>query len=104
MKLSILRILFGVFLFLLLLGTFSLSVPPGDFSLFVAMFVIACVGLGLSLAESRTWRVVWTLALVAAFLGGALEVVAGKRIAQQRSKNESSITSTNGSNMPSTNR
>ena len=104
MKQSVLRILLGVFLFLVVLTTFSLSVPPGDFSLFVAMFVIACVGLGLSLPESRSWRAVWTVALVAAFLGGALESIAGKRIAQQRSKNESSMTSTDGSNTPSTNR
>jgi len=42
--------------------------------------------------------------LVISFVGGALQLVAGKRIAQQRSKMESSMTSTNGSSMPSTNR
>ena len=88
---SWLRILFGVYLFPLYLVCFSLAVPPGDLPLCGLMFAFAAVGLGLARQESRNWRLIWTTALMVSVLCGALEFVAGKRIAQQRSKNKSSM-------------
>ena len=89
MKRSLLRILLGVYLFLLSLVCFSLSVPPGDLPLCGGMFAVAAAGLALAFRGTRAWRVVWTTALMVSILGGAIEVVAGKRIAQQHSKTES---------------
>jgi hypothetical protein len=91
----LLRIRVGIFAFLLVFKAFSLDVPPGSLALWVAMFGIAGLGEILSLRESRKWRVLWMAALAIALVGGALELVAGKRIAEQRSRHESSLTSTN---------
>jgi uncharacterized membrane protein YsdA (DUF1294 family) len=93
MKRSILRVLAGVFLLLLVLTGFSLSVPPADFLLFISMLVIAVLGLALSVKESKKWRLAWTVALIISLLGGALEIIAGKRLVRQRSKNESTAIS-----------
>jgi hypothetical protein len=89
-KRSLLRVLLGVYLFPLALVIFSLSVPPADLPLCGLMFALAAFGLFLARRESRTWRVVWTSALVVSILCGVLEIVAGQRIAQQRSKHDSS--------------
>jgi hypothetical protein len=86
MKRSLIRILLAVYLLLLCLVCFSLSVPPGDLPLCAGMFAVAAAGLALAFRGTRVWRVVWTTALVLAVLGGVLEVVAGKRIAQHRSE------------------
>ena len=94
-KQTALRILAGVYLLPMLLTGFSLSVPPADFPLFVFMLAIAAFGLCLTSPESPKWRVAWTVALVIALLGGAFELLAGKRLAQQRLKNGSSLVSTN---------
>jgi hypothetical protein len=88
-KRSWLRMLLGVYLFPLFLVCFSLSVPPADLPLCGLMFIVAALGLVLARRESRAWRVIWTSALILSVLCGALEVVAGKRIAHQRSKNAS---------------
>ena len=90
-KQSWLRVLFGVYLFPLYLVCFSLSVPPGDLPLCGLMFVLAAVGLVLGRQESRNWRLIWTTALIVSFVCGTLEIMVGKRIAQQRSKNRSSL-------------
>jgi 4-amino-4-deoxy-L-arabinose transferase-like glycosyltransferase len=83
-KRSLLRILIGVYLFPLFLVCFSLSVPPGDLPLCGLMFVLAGFGFMLARRESRTWRLVWLIALMLSLLCGALEMVAGRRIAHQR--------------------
>ena len=83
--------LLGVYLFPVALVCFSLSVPPADLPLCGLMFIIAIVGLVLARQEGRNWRLIWTAALIASVLCGALEIVAAKRIAQQRSKNKSSM-------------
>jgi hypothetical protein len=90
-KQSLLRILIGVYLFPLSLVCFSLSVPPGDLPLCGLMFVLAGFGFTLARRESRAWRLVWLSALILSVLCGALEVVAGQRIAHQRSHHESSV-------------
>jgi hypothetical protein len=90
-KLSLLRILVGVYLFPLYLVVFSLSVPPADLPLCGLMFVLAGAGFLLARHESRAWRLVWVLALVASVLCGVLQVVAGHRIARQRSHHQSSM-------------
>ena len=95
MKRSMLRILLSVFAFLLTMVVFSLNVPPGDFRLLAIMFAIAIIGAVLSLSESRKWKVVWSTALVISIVGGALEIVAGRLIAQQRSRDNAIINSTN---------
>jgi len=83
-KLPLLRILVGVYLFPLFLVCFSLSVPPGDLPLCGLMFVLAVFGFMLARRESRAWRLVWLSALIVSLLCGALEVVAGQRVAHQR--------------------
>jgi hypothetical protein len=83
-KLSLLRILLGVYLFPLVLVCFSLSVPPGDLPLCGLMLVLAVFGFTLARRESRAWRLVWLSALIVSLLCGALEVLAGQRVAQQR--------------------
>ena len=90
-KRPLLLVLAAVYLFPLFLLAFSLSVPPADFPLFGSMFVLAVLGLLLARREGRAWRLIWTGALIVSVLCGVLEVLAGKRIAQQRSKNESSL-------------
>ena len=90
-KLSLLRILLGVYLFPLSLVIFSLSVPPGNLPLCGLTFVLAGIGFLLARHESRAWRLVWVIALTVSVLCGALEVVAGQRIAHQRSHHESSM-------------
>jgi hypothetical protein len=90
-KQSLLRILIGVYLFPLSLVCFSLSVPSGDLPLCGLMFVLAGFGFMLARRESHAWRLVWLSALILSVLCGALEVVAGQRIAHQRSHHESSV-------------
>ena len=90
-KTSLLRVLFGVYLFPLSLVCFSLSVPPADLPLCGLMFVLAAFGLVLARQESRGWRVIWTGALIVSILCGVLEIVAGQRIARQRSKHDLSM-------------
>jgi hypothetical protein len=90
-KQSVLRVLLGVYLFPLFLVVFSLSVPPGDLPLCGLMFVLAGFGLVLARRESRAWRVIWLSALIVSVLCGVLEVVAGQRIARQRSRRESNL-------------
>jgi len=83
---SLLRVLLGVYLFPLSLVCFSLSVPPADLPLYGLLFVLAVVGVFLARRESRAWRFIWTGALIAAVVFGVLEVVAGRRLARQRSE------------------
>ena len=83
-KLSGLRILLGVYLFPLFLVCFSLSLPPADLPLCGLMFVLALFGFMLARRESRAWRLVWLSALIVSLLCGALEVLAGQRVAHQR--------------------
>jgi hypothetical protein len=90
-KSSVLRILLGVYLFPLYLVCFSLGVPPEDLPFCGLMFVIAAVGWVLARRESRAWRVIWTSALIISVACGVMEVVAGKRIAHQRSKDAASL-------------
>jgi hypothetical protein len=88
-KRSVLRVLLGVYLFPLYLVVFSLSVPPRDLPLCGLMFTLAGVGYVLARRESRAWRLIWFSALVLSLLCGVLQVVAGQRIARQRSHHES---------------
>ena len=88
-KRSLSRILFGVYLFPLLLVVTSLSVPPADLPLCGLMFGLAVVGSFMSRHDSRIWRIIWVGALTASILFGVLEVVAGYRIAHRRSHSES---------------
>jgi len=88
---SLLRVLLGVYLFPLCLVVFSLSVPPGDLPLCGLMLALAGCGFVLAHRESRAWRAIWLSALVVSALCGVLEVVAGHRIAHQRSHRESSL-------------
>jgi hypothetical protein len=90
-KPSVLRILLGVYLFPLWMVCFSLSVPPADLPLCGLMFVIAAFGWVLARRESRGWRVLWMSALIVSILCAGLEIVAGKRIAHQRSKDAASL-------------
>jgi hypothetical protein len=90
-KRSMMRVLLGVYLFPLYLVVFSLSVPPADMPLCGLMFVLAVFGLVLARRESRIWRVVWTVALIAAIIFAVLEIVAGRNIANQRSRHDSSM-------------
>jgi hypothetical protein len=87
-----LRMLLVVYLFLFFLVSFSLSVPPSDLPLCGLMFAVAALGLVLGYRENRAWRMIWTIALIVSVLLGALEIVAGKSIARQRSKSASSST------------
>jgi hypothetical protein len=89
-KQSLLRVLLGVYMFPLFLVVFSLSVPPGDLPLCGLMFVLAGFGFILARRESRAWRLIWLSALILSLLCGALELVAGQRIARQRSHHEAS--------------
>jgi 4-amino-4-deoxy-L-arabinose transferase-like glycosyltransferase len=90
-KRTILRVLFGVFLFPLSLVVFSLNVPPGDLPLCGLMFALAAFGLVLARRESRAWRLIWLCALIISVLCGVLEVVAGQRIVRQRSQAQSRL-------------
>jgi hypothetical protein len=90
-KRSLLRILLCVYLFPLYLVCFSLSVPPADLPLCGLMFVLAAFGLILARRERRAWRVVWTIALIVSILFAVLEIVAGKHLARQHSKHDSSM-------------
>jgi len=90
-KRSLLRVLFGVYLFPLYLVVFSLSVPPADLPLCGLLFVLAAFGLVLARRESRAWRVVWTVALIASVIFAVLQVIAGRNIAHQRSEHDSSM-------------
>jgi|SRR4051812_20440178 hypothetical protein len=83
-KRSWLKVLLGVYLFPLSLVCFSLSVPPADWPLCAFMFVLAIFGFFLARGASRAWRVVWIAALIFSLVCAVLEVVAGKRIARQR--------------------
>ena len=86
MKSATLKVLLIVYLFIFLLVCFSLSVPPAEMPLFVLMFCIAAIGIAISFRESRRWRIIWIIALVISILGGTLDVIAGKRIAREKSK------------------
>ena len=90
-KKSLLRVLLGVYLFPLYLVCFSLGVPPSDLPLCGVMLALAAFGLVLARRESRAWRVIWASALVVSLLCGVLEVIAGQRIAHQRSEHDSSM-------------
>lgn len=90
-KRSVLRVLLAVYVFPLCLVVFSLSVPPSDLPLCGLMFALAGVGCVLARRESRAWRLIWASALVLSLLCGVLEVVAGQRIARQRSRDRSSL-------------
>jgi len=89
---SWLRILFGVYLFPLFLFSFSLSVPPGDLPICAMMFVIAVLGLILARREHHTWLRIWALALIVSLLCTASEIIAGRRIALECSRNALGIT------------
>lgn len=89
-KRTCLRVLLVAYFFPLSLFWFSLSVPPADLPLCGLMFAWAVLGLILARGESRTWRAIWLSALILSILGGALEFVAGKRIAHQHADNSSS--------------
>jgi len=95
MKSAILKILLIVYLFTFLVVCFSLSVPPTEMPLFVLMLCFAVIGIAISFRESRHWRIIWIIALVISILGGTLDVVAGKRIAREKSKNEQNVSFTN---------
>jgi len=95
MKTRVLRILVAVFLFALLLVTFSLDVPPGDIPIFILMLVIAGTGLALTVRGSRKWRALWIVAAVITLVGGSLEIIAGKKIAGSRRATESVSAHTN---------
>jgi hypothetical protein len=84
-KRSCLRVLAGVYLLPLFLVCFSLSVPPADLPLCGLMLALAAAGLVLARHESRAWRTIWTIALILSILGGILQIVAGQRLARQRS-------------------
>jgi hypothetical protein len=88
---SLLRVLLGVYLFLLFLVCFSLSIPPADLPLCVLMFVLAALGFFLARRENRLWRSIWIGALIISIVCGALEIIAGHRIAHQHAKNETSL-------------
>lgn len=90
-KRSLLRVLCGVYLLPLFLVCFSLGVPPADLPLCGLMFALAAFGLFLSRRESRAWRIVWMIALIASVIFGALEIIAGRNIAHQRSLHDSSM-------------
>ncbi len=90
-KRSLLRVLLGVYLFPLYLVCFSLGVPPSDLPLCSLMFVLAAFGLVLARRESRAWRIVWTVALIVSISFGVLQIIAGRSIAHQRSKHDSSM-------------
>lgn len=83
---SPLRMLAGIYLFLLFFISFSLSVPPADLSLCGLMFVLGAIGVVLSRRECRGWRIFWIAALILALASGVLEIIAGKRIERQRSE------------------
>lgn len=85
-KRSPLRILAGIYLFLLFFISFSLSVPPADLPLCGLMFVLAAIGVVLSRLESPGWRIFWIAALIIALASGVLEFVAGKRLERQHSE------------------
>jgi hypothetical protein len=91
----ILRILSGIFLLPLALVCFSLSVPPADLPLLGIMILIGSKGLALSLRHNPKWRWFWSIALAMSVFGAALEIVASKRIASQRSQEENIAISTN---------
>jgi hypothetical protein len=95
-KPSLLRILLGVYVFPLLLVVFSLGVPPGDLPLCGLMLILAVLGLMLAWRERRPWRVIWMAALILSVLCGGLEIVAGQRIARQRSRKKSSAANPTG--------
>ena len=95
-KQSVLRVLLVVYMFLLLLLVFSLGVPPHDLPLCVMTFVLAACGFLLARRESKAWRTIWIGAVVVSVLCGALEVVAGHRIARQRPVHHSGLSSSSG--------
>jgi hypothetical protein len=90
-KRSLLRVLLGVYLFPLYLVVFSLSVPPRDLPLCGLMFALSGFGFVLARRETRAWRLIWLSAFVISVLCGVLEVVAGQRIARQRSHHQSNL-------------
>lgn len=85
-KRSFLRVLVGVYLILLFLICFDLSVPPADLPFSGLLFVLAVIGIVLARRERRAWRLFWTGALILALAFPVLEVIAGWRIAKQRSE------------------
>lgn len=85
-KRQIIRVLLAVYSMLFLFTVFSLSVPPHDLILFVAFFLIAVVGFLMARAEGRSWKLIWIVALTIAILGGLLEILAGKRLAEHRAE------------------
>jgi hypothetical protein len=89
------KVLLVVYLFTFLLVCFSLSVPPAEMPLFVLMLCIAAIGIAVSFRESRRWRIIWIIALTISILGGTLDVIAGKRIARERLKNEATVSHAN---------
>lgn len=56
---------------------FSLSVPPHNLIIFLAMAVAAASALATSREESRRWRLACIIGLAFAVVGGILEVIAG---------------------------
>jgi hypothetical protein len=81
----------GVYLFPLCLVVSSLSVPPNDLPLCGLMFALGGLGFVLARRESRAWRLIWVAALALSVVCGVMEVVAGQRIARQRSHHESNL-------------
>jgi hypothetical protein len=86
-----LRVLLVMYLISLSIAGTSLSVPPADLPICEWMFILSSFGLYLARRETRAWRVIWTSALIASVLCGALEVIAGQLIAHHRSKSDSRI-------------
>jgi hypothetical protein len=66
-----------VYVTLVPLVALSLSVPPGDLLIFIAMSVAAACAWWSKDLESRRWRVACLIGLVFAVLGGILELVSG---------------------------
>jgi hypothetical protein len=86
----LLWVVFACYLVPLLLVLGSLSVPPADLPLCILMFFVAAVGLVLAWRATRIWRLIWLGALAASVLLGALEIIAGRRLAHRHAAGASS--------------
>ena len=95
MKLNCLKVLAVLFVFVLLLCLLSLGVPPDGLIYFIVLFALAIAGLVTSAKAASRWKIIWAVALCISLLGGILEIVAGKRLAHQRSQAEQQQSFTN---------
>ena len=85
MKPKFIKVLLAVYCVLFVLACFGLSVPPHDFTLYLAMSLLSIAGLALSWVEGKKWRWLWIIALSIAILGGILEIVAGEHLEKKLS-------------------